>query len=184
MQLVRGDEARLEQPVQVGLGVERVLARQADEVRRARQPVVRAELVLLVNGDLDAAPALRRRAPAVVFLEAVDVVLFVLERAQQRQLLRRVLVREALVLRLALAVAGGIGVVVLVLVRVALPLVLVLVLDLFLGLRVVLLLFALLDVGGPFLLVLDKVLGGVEDVSPAERLVLGVSQVKVLFCFC
>lgn len=97
-------------------GVERVFASEANEIRRARQPVVRAKLVLLIDGDLDAMLAQRGDLLAIVFLEAVNVVLFMLQRAEKSELLRRVFVGKTLVFRLALAIAGGVCLVVLVLV--------------------------------------------------------------------
>src|SRR5699024_2073344 len=89
-----------------------MLACEANEVRRTRQPVFGGELVLFVDGNLVQLVLLWRFVLAVVLLEMVDVLLLVLKGTQQGELLRRILLGETGIRLLVCVLVCSVGIVV------------------------------------------------------------------------
>lgn len=79
VQLVRRDQSPFEQISQVRFCIYRVLPGQANQVIRSRQPVIRCELILLIESNGGSILGLGALALAVVLLELASVIFLMLE---------------------------------------------------------------------------------------------------------
>lgn len=91
VELIWGDKASLKKRAQVWLSVERMFARKTHKSFRPWDPVIRRELIGLINRDELFLVRKRRSLLAVVLPQVMNVLLLVLESAEKSNLLRRVL---------------------------------------------------------------------------------------------